>query len=186
MQARLAAIVESSDDAIIGKDLDGIITSWNHGAEKIFGYTADEMVGTSIMRLIPEDRQAEEEQILARLRRGERLEHFETLRQAKDKRLIEVSITTSPIKDAGGKIIGASKIMRNIKILKDHERQIVRQSRLYAALSQCNQAIVHCTSEEELLPLICRDAVEFGGMKMAWIGMYDETSKLIKPCVFIR
>lgn len=178
--SRLAAIVESSDDAIIGKDLNGIITSWNHGAEKIFGYTAPEMVGKSITRLIPEDRRAEEEQILTRLRRGERLEHFETLRQAKDKRLIEVSITTSPIKDAGGKIIGASKIIRDIKILKDREREIVRQTHLYAALSQCNQAIVHCTNEKELLPIICRDAVEFGGMKMAWIGMYDEASKLIK------
>ena len=177
---RLAAIVEFSDDAIIGKDLNGIITSWNHGAERIFGYTADEMVGTSVMRLIPEDRKAEEEQILARLRRGESLEHFETLRQAKDKRLIEVSVTTSPIKDAAGRIIGASKILRDIKNLKDREREIIRQTRLYAALSQCNQAIVHCTSEEELLPLICRDAVEFGGMKMAWIGMYDDASKSIR------
>lgn len=111
---RLAALVESSDDAIIGKDMDGIVTSWNRGAEKIFGYTADEMVGTSIKRLIPAERQAEEDQILARLRRGEKLEHFETLRQTKDNRLIDVSITTSPIKDSGGKVIGASKIARDI------------------------------------------------------------------------
>lgn len=178
---RLAAIVESSDDAIIGKDLNGIVTSWNFGAERIFGYTSDEMVGTSIMRLIPADRQAEEEQILARLRRGDRLEHFETLRQTKDKQLIEVSITTSPIKDASGRIIGASKIARNIKTLKDRERQIARMSGLYSALSQCNQAILRCSSEQELLPLICRDAVEFGGMKMSWIGKFDEKSGLILP-----
>ena len=178
---RLAAIVESSDDAIIGKDLNGIITSWNLGAERIFGYTAGEMVGTSVMRLIPADRQAEEDQILARLRRGDRLEHFETLRQTKDKQLIEVSITTSPIKDASGEIIGASKIARNIKVLKDRERQIARMSRLYSALSQCNQAILHCSGESELLPLICRDAVEFGGMKMAWIGKPDKSSGFILP-----
>ncbi len=177
---RLAAIVDSSDDAIIGKDLSGIVTSWNHGAEKIFGYTAAEMVGNSVSRLIPEDRLAEEEQILARLRRGEKLEHFETLRLAKNKRLIDVSITTSPIRDAKGNIVGASKILRDIKTLKDREREVARKTQLYAALSQCNQAIVHCTSADELLPIICRDAVDFGGMKMGWIGMFDGVTKLIK------
>ena len=178
---RLAAIVESSEDAIIGKDLNGIVTSWNHGAEKIFGYTADEMIGTSTARLIPAERKAEEEQLLARLQRGEKLEHFETLRQAKDGRMIEVSITTSPIKDADGTIVGASKIVRDIKVLKDHEREIDRKTQLYAAHSQCNQAIAHCADEAELLPVICRDAVQFGGMKMAWIGMYDDTSRSILP-----
>ena len=87
---RLAAIVASSDDAIIGKDLNSIITSWNFGAEQIFGYTADEMIGTSIMRLIPSDRQVEEREILARIRSGERLDHFETIRHAKDGRQLSV------------------------------------------------------------------------------------------------
>jgi PAS domain S-box-containing protein len=111
---RLAAIVDNSEDAIIGKDLNSIITSWNQGAERIFGYKADEMVGTSITRLIPPDRQGEEDAILARLRRGERFDHFETIRKTKDGRQLHVSLTISPIKDATGKVVGASKIARDI------------------------------------------------------------------------
>jgi PAS domain S-box-containing protein len=111
---RLAAIVDNSEDAIIGKDLNSIITSWNQGAERIFGYKADEMVGTSITRLIPPDRQGEEDAILARLRRGERFDHFETIRKTKDGRQLHVSLTISPIKDASGKVVGASKIARDI------------------------------------------------------------------------
>jgi PAS domain S-box-containing protein len=105
---RLAAIVDSSDDAIVAKDLNGVVTSWNLGAERIFGYPADEMVGTPILRLIPRDRRAEEDDILSRVRRGERVDHFETVRVTKDGRLIHVSITVSPIKDLSGKIVGAS------------------------------------------------------------------------------
>ena len=118
---RLAAIVASSDDAIIGKDLNSIITSWNFGAERIFGYTADEMIGTSIMRLIPPDRQAEEREILARIRRGERFDHFETIRLAKDGRQLSVSITVSPIKDSAGHVVGASKVARDITERKKAE-----------------------------------------------------------------
>ena len=118
---RLAAIVASSDDAIIGKDLNSIITSWNFGAEHIFGYTADEMIGTSIMRLIPSDRQGEEREILARIRSGERLDHFETIRLAKDGRQLSVSITVSPIKDSAGHVVGASKVARDITERKKAE-----------------------------------------------------------------
>ncbi|MDR3457690.1 MAG: PAS domain S-box protein [Verrucomicrobiae bacterium] len=110
----LAAIVESSDDAIIGKDLDGVITSWNHGAQKIFGYPAAEIIGTNILRLIPAGRQDEENQILCKIKRGESVEHFETVRQTKEGRLIDVSVTASPIKDAAGKSIGVSKVARDI------------------------------------------------------------------------
>jgi PAS domain S-box-containing protein len=111
---RLAAIVASSDDAIIGKDLNGIITSWNFGAERIFGYTPEEMIGTSILRLIPSDRQDEEEEILSHIRRGERFDHFETIRIAKDGRQLNLSITVSPIKDSAGHVVGASKVARDI------------------------------------------------------------------------
>src|SRR6185503_7055495 len=104
--SELSAIVESSDDAIIGKDLDSIITSWNKGAEKIFGYTSAEMVGASIQRLIPSDRKEEEEHILEKIRGGQSINHFETLRETKDGRLIDVSVTASPIEDAMGKIVG--------------------------------------------------------------------------------
>ncbi len=110
----VASLVHFSDDAIIGKDLNSIITTWNKGAEKIFGYTADEIVGTSIMRLIPADRVDEENLILGKIKRGESVEHFETLRQTKSGRLIAVSVTASPIKNAAGKAIGVSKVARDI------------------------------------------------------------------------
>jgi PAS domain S-box-containing protein len=118
---RLAAIVDSSDDAIISKDLNSIVTTWNTGAEKIFGYSAAEMIGTSIMRLIPTERQDEEIHILGKIKRGENVEHFETLRQTKDERLIDVSVTASPIRDVNGKVIGASKVARDITQRKQAE-----------------------------------------------------------------
>lgn len=110
----LAAIVESSDDAILSKNLDGIITSWNQAAERIFGYTADEVVGKPVTILIPPDRLQEEPHILSQLRRGERVDHFETIRRRKDGSLVDISLTISPIRDAKGVIIGASKIARDI------------------------------------------------------------------------
>ena len=112
--ARVAAIVDSSRDAIVGKDLNGIVTSWNKGAERLFGYTSDEMVGTSITRLIPDDRMDEETEILGRLRRGEYIDHYETIRKRKDGTLLDISLTVSPVSDSRGKIIGASKIARDI------------------------------------------------------------------------
>ena len=121
---RLAAIVASSYDAIVGKDLNSIITSWNLGAERIFGYTADEIIGTSIMRLIPPDRQEEEREILSRIRGGERFDHFETIRLAKDGRQLNVSITVSPIMDANGHVIGASKVARDITERKQTEKAL--------------------------------------------------------------
>jgi PAS domain S-box-containing protein len=119
-----ASIVESSDDAIISKNLDGIITSWNRGAERIFGYTAKEAIGEPITMVIPHDRQDEERVILTRIRRGERIEHFETVRQRKHGSLIVVSLTVSPVKNAEGKIVGASKIARDITEQKRTQEQI--------------------------------------------------------------
>ena len=111
----LASIVKSSDDAIVSKNLDGIITSWNRGAERIFGYTVEEAVGQPITMVIPQDRHDEELSILTRIRRGERIDHFETVRQRKHGSLIVVSLATfSPVKDAEGKIVGASKIARDL------------------------------------------------------------------------
>jgi PAS domain S-box-containing protein len=180
-RSRLAAIVESSDDAIIGKDLNGIITSWNKGAEKIFGYTAEEMVGTSIVQLFPPERQAEEDFILGKIRRGEKVEQFETLRQTKDGRLINILVTASPIKDAVGNIVGASKIARDITLQKQHEQEILRLSRLYCALSHINQAIVWTRQRDELFEKICRVLVEFGKFSMAWIGQADADTWWVKP-----
>jgi PAS domain S-box-containing protein len=113
-RARLAAIVESSDDAIVSKTLEGIIRSWNAGAERLFGYTEAEAVGQHITLIIPPERHEEEQTILDRLRRGERIDHFETVRQAKDGRLLNISLTVSPIHDDAGRVIGASKIARDI------------------------------------------------------------------------
>ena len=112
--ALLSAIVASSDDAIVSKDLNGIITSWNRGAERMFGYTADEAVGQSITLIIPEERRAEENEVLSRIRRGEAVDHFETIRRHKDGTLIPISLTVSPVRAASGEIVGASKIARDI------------------------------------------------------------------------
>jgi len=119
----LAAIVRSSHDAIIGKTLEGTITSWNQGAERLYGYTAEEMVGQSISRLVPPGCEDEAPTLLARLRRGERVEHYETIRRRKDSRLVHVSVTISPIRDARGKLIGASTVARDISERKRAEMQ---------------------------------------------------------------
>jgi PAS domain S-box-containing protein len=120
---QLALIVQSSDDAIVSKDLNGTIVSWNQGAERLFGYSAHEVIGKPITILIPADRQNEEPGILARIRRGERIEHYETIRQRKDGTLIDISLTVSPIKDGDGRIVGASKIARDITERKRAESQ---------------------------------------------------------------
>jgi PAS domain S-box-containing protein len=125
----LGAIVESSDDVIVSKNLDGIITSWNRGAERVFGHTAEEAIGKPITIVIPADRQSEEREILTRIGRGERIEHFETVRQRKDGGLIIVSLTVSPVKDADGKIVGASKIARDITEQKRAQDQIATLAR---------------------------------------------------------
>jgi PAS domain S-box-containing protein len=129
---RLAFIVESSDDAIVSKTLDGVITSWNKGAEQIFGYTAEEAIGQHITFLMRPDRYEEEERIIASLRRGERVAPFDTVRQRKDGELIHVSVTMSPVKDVGGKIIGASKIARDIterKLAQEGLSLLIREMR---------------------------------------------------------
>ncbi len=133
---RLSAIVESSEDCIISKDLSSVVLSWNHGAEKIFGYSAQEMVGTSIKRIIPVERQAEEDWILATICRGESVGHFETVRQRKDGQRIDVSVTASPIRDARGAIIGASKVARDITERKRAEMRLRTSDIALRAVSQ--------------------------------------------------
>jgi PAS domain S-box-containing protein len=125
----LASIVESSDDAIVSKDLNGIIMSWNRGAERVFGYTAEEAIGQPITIVIPQDRHDEERDILTRIRRGERIDHFETIRQRKHGSMITVSLTVSPVKNAEGKIVGASKIARDVTEQKRGQEQIATLAR---------------------------------------------------------
>jgi PAS domain S-box-containing protein len=134
----LAAIVDSSDDAILSKKLDGTITSWNQSAERLFGYKAEEAVGQHITLIVPWERRAEEEDILRRLARGERVDHFETERRRKDGATVDVSLTISPIRDAAGRVIGASKVARNITERKQAERILSEQARL---LDLSNDAI---------------------------------------------
>jgi PAS domain S-box-containing protein len=126
---RLAAIIESSDDAIVGNDLDGIVTSWNGGAERIFGYLAEEIIGKPITILIPPDCQKEQEANMERIRRGHRVEHYETVRQRKNGGLIDISLTISPVRNAQGKVIGASKIARDITEHKRSQAQIINLAR---------------------------------------------------------
>ena len=125
----LASIVESSDDAIVSKDLNGVIASWNPGAERLFGYTADEVVGKSVTSLFPPDLLHEECAILERIRRGEQIEHYETVRRRKDGSLVDVSLTVSPVRNAAGKVTGVSKIARDISARKkaEHERLLALQ-----------------------------------------------------------
>jgi len=122
---RLAAIVESSEDAIVGKDLNSIVTSWNASAEQMFGYAAADIIGKSVRLIIPDDRQHEEDDVLRRIRDGQRIEHFETIRCRKDGSLVPVSLTISPIRNERGVVIGASKIARDIsaRIRADEERR---------------------------------------------------------------
>lgn len=135
-KAHLAAIVDSADDAIIAKTLDGVIQSCNAAAERLFGYPAEELIGQEVRILIPQERQREEDEILARIRRGERISHFETVRVTKDGRLIEVSLTVSPVRDDSGRIIGASKIARDITALRQAEAERLRLVQRNAAVTE--------------------------------------------------
>jgi PAS domain S-box-containing protein len=139
---RLAAIVDNSEDAIIGKDLNSIITSWNKAAERIFGYSAEEMIGTSIMRLIPSERRAEEDEILFRIKRGQRYDHFDTIRMTKDGRQLHVSLTISPIKDANGYVVGASKIARDISERKQAEKALEEARKITDAANAERQRLL--------------------------------------------
>ena len=140
--ARLAAIVESSDDAIVSKTLDGVITSWNHAAERMFGYAPAEAIGRNITLIIPPDRLEEETHVLASVRAGQRVEHFETVRVAKDGRQVAVSLTVSPVKDSSGRIIGASKIARDVS---ERRRGEIAQARLAAIIESSEDAIISKT-----------------------------------------
>jgi PAS domain S-box-containing protein len=138
----LAAIIESADDAIISKSLNGIVSSWNGAASRIFGYTSEEMIGRPILRLIPEPLHYEEEAILRKLRAGERIDHYETTRIRKNGELIEVSVTISPIRDAAGHVIGASKIVRDISDRKRMEQVLIQAEKL-AVTGRMAAAVAH-------------------------------------------
>lgn len=147
-RSRLAAIVESSDDAIVSKTLEGIITSWNPAAERLFGYTASEMEGTPITRIIPDDRLEEEPKIIEQLRAGKRVEHFETKRRRKDGQQIDISLTISPVKDIHGNVIGASKIARDISQQKKMFQALQESEAKYMKLAAALEAMVEQRTKE--------------------------------------
>ena len=148
----LAAIIQSSEDAIIGKTLTGIVMSWSAGAKRLFGYRAEEMIGQPITRIIPEDRLEEENHILARLRQGERIDHFETMRRRSDGSLVEVSLTVSPIRDASGNLIGASKIARDISEQKKARQGLVdSQARFQGIIDSAMDAIISIDESQRVV-----------------------------------
>ena len=147
---RLAAIVESSDDAILSVDLDGTIATWNKSAEQLYGYEADEVIGKSVTVLVPADRQEEEPKILGRAGRGEHTQHYETVRQRKDGRPIVVSLTVSPIADSSGTIIGASKIARDITERKRVEAALAKRADEQAALYQFTDRLFRAASRKDV------------------------------------
>jgi PAS domain S-box-containing protein len=162
---QLASIVESSDDAIVSKNLDGIIMTWNRGAERIFGYAAEEAIGKPITIIIPPDRQEEEPEILMRIRRGERIDHYETVRRRKDGRLIDISLTVSPMKDAKGRIIGASKIARDITQRKEDEAKLRESERRLQELLAAVPAAIYTTDAQGRITYFNEAAVELAGRR---------------------
>ena len=179
-RARLAAVVESSNDVIVSKTLDGVITSWNPAAERTFGWTSAEAVGQHITLIIPDERRAEEDDVLARIRRGERVDHFETVRRTKDGRLVEMSITVSPVKDAAGHIVGASKVARDIgerRKLEDQRAQLLareQEARKNAeALNAAKDQLIATVSHELRTPL---NSI-LGWTRMIQSGSLDEAAR---------
>jgi PAS domain S-box-containing protein len=153
--------VESSDDAIVSKDLNGIVRSWNRSAERMFGYTADEIVGHSILTIIPEDRRQEEDRVLAAIRAGERVDHFETVRRTKSGSLIPVSLTVSPIRDATGTVVGASKIARDISDRKRADALAEKASRRDAFLAQITLTLGRSLDAEQTLKDLAQALVPY-------------------------
>ena len=161
--SRLAAIITSADDGIISKTLQGVITSWNAGAQRIFGYTEDEIVGRSVLTLIPPELHSEEDVILSRIRAGERVEHYETVRVGKEGRRVEVSLTISPIKGPDGSIVGASKIVRDITGKKETEAKLKEQTEVVETINRIGQMLAGELDQQKLIQSVTDAATELTG-----------------------
>jgi PAS domain S-box-containing protein len=159
----LAAIVASSDDAIISKNLDGIITSWNNSAKRIFGYTPEEAIGRHITLIIPPERLAEESDILGRIRRGERVEHFHTLRRRKDGSLLDVSLTISPVRDSSGRVVGASKVARDVTAQKQAEQALRESEQRFRVITDASPILVWMSGTDKLCYYFNKGWLDFVG-----------------------
>ena len=189
--ARLAAIVNSSDDAIIGKTLEGIITSWNRGAEQLFGYSAKEAVGQPSLMLFPPELATQEAQILSRITRGENIPHFDTVRLRRGGQPIDVSVTISPIIDPSGKVVGAATIVRDITERKQAEgalltanRKVIRQNNLLNALHQIHGAIAQAVDRRALLQYVCDLLVQRRGYVSVWVGELDSGTQTVQAAAY--
>ena len=163
VQNRLAAIVESSDDAIVSKGLDGIVTSWNKAAERMFGYTANEAIGQNITLIIPRDRKGEEEKIIARISRGESIDHFQTVRQRKDGTLLDVSVTISPVRDSSGRVSGASKVARDITAQKRTEQVLRESEQRYQTITDASPIMIWMSGTDTLCFYFNKGWLDFVG-----------------------
>jgi len=176
---RLAAIVDSTEDAIVGKTLEGTVTSWNAGAERLFGYRADEMLGQSILRLLPADRLDEERRIIARIVHGESVDHFETVRRHASGRPIDVSVTISPIRDAQGRIVGASKIARDIGERKEVQRRMQAQIERLGLLDQITRAIGERQDLQSIYQVVVRSLEERMPLEFSCLCHHDPSTQTL-------
>lgn len=182
MRAQLAAIVASSREAIVGSTLSGVITSWNLGAETLYGYKAAEIIGKSIAILSPNEHSDEPLSLIEKIKQGEEVLRYETARQRKDGSAIEVAVTLSPILDADGVLCGISSVAKDITDRKRAERHIARVNRALKTLSAGNAALVHANDEQALIREMCRIVVEIGGYRLAWVGTAEhDDEKSVKP-----
>lgn len=179
---QLAAIVKSTAVSIVGEDLDGMVTSWNLGAQNVYGYTAEEMIGRSVAVLIPEDRWAEFETCAAKIKRGEEVPRFDTVRRRKDGQLIDISLAFSPIRNEHGELAGISAVGHDITAIKRAERELRHVNRALQTRSSCDLALVHADNEIGLIGDMCRVLVEVGGYRGAWVGFVeDDAEKTVQP-----
>ena len=163
VRAHLAAIVVSSEDAIASKDLDGVVTSWNQAAERLFGYTAAEMIGQPITRIIPAELLHEETMILGRLRAGQRIERFETVRLRSDGERVEVSLTVSPVRDRSGVVVGAAKVAHDITARKRAERALADEAHALETLDRIGKAVAAQLELERVVQIVTDAATEITG-----------------------
>ena len=178
----MASIVTCSNDGIIGKTLDGIVTSWNPGAEVIYGYSAKEMIGRSIKALIPPTHVAEFESMMQRVASGEQIRHYETPRIRKDGKIIDISLSFSPVRDQTGKIVGCSTILRDTTEEKQSQKELESVNRILRALSECTESLMRAEDEDGMLRDVCSAVVKVGQFRMAWVGYAEQDEqKSVRP-----